>query len=113
MYISPKQLKLLSAIAKSPEIRTDKNALEDVLYLHDNGLVICTHIDHPNDYFFQARISEKGKAFLYETKSLRRKTTISLVLSVIAIVISLLTAFTPFAEWSKAFISSLFQAFAK
>lgn len=109
MYINPQQLKLLSAIAKAPEIRTDKNNLEDLLYLRDNGLVICAHIDHPDDYFFQARISEKGKAFLYERKSLRRKTTISLVLSIIAIVISLLTAFTPFSDWSKAFISSLFQ----
>lgn len=113
MYISPKQLKLLSAIAKAPEVRTDKNDLEDILYLKDNDLVVCLQCDQPDDYFFQARISEKGKAFLYETKVLRRKTTISLVLSIIAIVISLLTAFTPFAEWSKEFISSLFQTFVK
>lgn len=109
MYIDPKQLRLLASIAKKAEVRTNKHNIEDIKYFRDNGLVICTECDHPGDYFLQAQISEKGKAFLYETKHNRRRTNIALCLSIIAILISLLTAFTPFSDWSRNFISSMFQ----
>lgn len=112
MYIDPKQLNLLNKVAKGPEIRLDRFQSEDIFYLQENGLVVCNQYDCPGEYFLQARITEKGKAFLYETKHSRRRTNIALILSIVAIVISLLTAFTPFADLSKSFISSLFRAFS-
>ena len=109
MVISPNQLKLLAAISKKNEIRTDTNN-EDIEYLQDNGLVVCMQCDHPGDYFLQARITEKGKAFLYERMHSNRRANIALMFSVIALVLSLLTALTPFPDWSKAWISTLFQS---
>lgn len=112
MYISAKQLRLLADIAKNPTVRTDKDNVEDIEYLRDHALVTCTQCDKSDDFFYQARITEKGKAFLYETKHNLRRTNIALALSIIAILISLLTAFTPFSDWSKDFISSILQSFA-
>lgn len=108
MYISKKQLSLLSQIAKKSVVRTDPLDVEDIEYLLDNGLVSVTKYEKPEDYFYQPRITEKGKAFLYEKIAANRKANLSLALSVFAILLSLLTALTPFADWCKIWISAIF-----
>lgn len=109
MDISPAQLRLLKRIGKKPIVRTDKHGIEDIEYLRDNGLVTVTQCDKPGDFFCQPRITEKGKAFLYQTCHSNRRANIALFLSIVAILLSLLTAFTPFPDWSKECISSLLQ----
>ena len=111
MDISLKQLKLLKRIKrKKPVIRTDKNNIEDIEYLRSGGLVQVTEYDDPEDYYYQPRITEKGKAFLYTTVHTNCKANAALILSVIAIVLSVLTAFTPFPEMAKTFIESLLSS---
>lgn len=112
VYISRKQLKLLKSISKHAVVRTDKRIIEDIEYLRSHGLVVVTQYDKPDDFFYQPRITEEGKAFLYEKRHANRRANIALAISVIALVLSLLTAFTPFADWCKVWISSLLQATA-
>lgn len=112
MHISKKQLRLLGRIAKHAVVRTDALDIEDIEYLRDNELVTAVQYDKSGDYFYQPRITEKGKAFLYEKRHANRRANIALVISVFALVISLLTAFTPFADWCKAWISSIFPGIA-
>ena len=107
MYISNKQLKLLRRIAKRSVVRTDALSIEDIEYLRSHDLVAATQCDKPGDYFCQPRITEKGKAFLYEKRHSNRRANIALAISIIALVVSLLTAFTPFPDWCKTWISSI------
>lgn len=108
MHISKNQLSLLQRIAKNYLVRTDPAAIDDIEYLRANGLVLVTKCEKSGDYYYHPTITEKGKAFLYERKYANRRANIALVISVIALAISLLTAFTPFADWCKAWINSSF-----
>lgn len=66
MYLSRKQLKLLKTISKSTVIRTDKHDIKDIEYLRKNDLVEVSMVDKKDDFFYQAHISEQGKAYLDE-----------------------------------------------
>ena len=66
MHLSPDHLKLLKQIRKGTVVRTDKNDLEDVEYLRAEGLTIACCVDKPNDFFYQPRITEKGKDVLHQ-----------------------------------------------
>ena len=66
MNLSPKQAKLLKKISKKPVIRHNKYDLEDVEYLRSLGLITACCVDKEDDFFYQAIITEKGKAILYE-----------------------------------------------
>lgn len=107
MDINPRQLRLLKAIKKSKVVRTEKHYLEDVEYLRENGLVVAATYDKNNDFFYMPSITEKGDAFLYVATHQSRRSNITLVLSLVAILLSILTAFTPFPDWAKAFLVSL------
>lgn len=107
MYISKSQLKLLRRIAKRSVVRTDALTIEDIEYLRSHDLVISAQCDKPGDYFYQPRITERGKAFLCEKRNANRRSNIALAISVIALLLSLLTAFTPFPDWCRDWISSL------
>ena len=113
LFISRKQLKLLNRISKGSVIRTDVLSTEDIEYLRTNELVSVTKYEKPGDYYYHPKITEKGKAFLYEKRSANQRANIALALSIAAIVISLLTAFTPFSDWCKAWISSIFPDIAE
>jgi hypothetical protein len=112
MELNPKQLRLLKKISKKDVVRTDKYQTEDIEHLRSNGLVTVIICDKPDDFYYQPRITEKGKAVLYERTQLKARSTTALILSIVAVVISFLTAFTPFSDWSRAliehFILSLF-----
>lgn len=64
MYLSRKQLKLLKTISKSAVIRTDKNDIKDIEYLRLEKLVEVSMVDKKDDFFYQAYITEHGKAYL-------------------------------------------------
>ena len=64
MYLSREQLKLLKTISKSTVIRTDKNDIKDIEYLRIEKLVEVTMVNKKDDFFYQAHITEHGKAFL-------------------------------------------------
>lgn len=64
MYLSRKQLKLLKTISKSTVIRTDKNDIKDIEYLRLEKLVEVSMVDKKDDFFYQAHITEQGKAYL-------------------------------------------------
>lgn len=107
MYLSPQHIKLLKKISKTAVIRTDKWNIEDMEYLRSEGLVTACSVDKKDDFYYQPRITEKGKAVLYERGDIKRRANIAIILSVIALVISFLVAFTPFADWSRAWIESV------
>lgn len=109
MYLSPQHIKLLKEIRKSNVIRTDKWDIEDIEYLRSEGLVIACAVDKQDDFYYQPRITEKGKAVLFERVDVKRRANIAIFLSVVALIISFLVAFTPFADWSSAFIQELFS----
>ena len=108
MELSGKHLRLLKKISKNGVTRTNKHNTEDIDYLRSRGLVSVAICDKPNDFYYHARITEKGKAILYMTKNIAVKANVAIVLSVLALIISFLVAFTPFADWSRAFIEGLF-----
>ena len=106
--LTPTQRKLLKKIARKTEIRTDKYKLDDVDYLYELGFIKAYSCDKPGDYFYQAYISEKGKAFLhgYKIHAVRERTT--QIIAILAFVLSLLNTFTPFPQLIQEFIKSLF-----
>lgn len=103
-------IRLLQKTKKQQVIRTDKRNLKDIEYLLENELITAVSYDTDQEFFCQPKITEKGKAVLYEWKSSRKRTDIALVLSICAIVLSILTAFTPFSDWSRAWIENLIRS---
>lgn len=107
MYLSQHHIKLLKQISKEKVIRTDKWKTEDIEYLRGKDLVTVCSVDKEDDFFYQPKITEKGKAVLYERVDVKRRANIAIAISVIALVISFLSAFTPFADWLNGLIKSL------
>lgn len=107
--LSKTHIRLLKQIKKNKIVRTDKRKLEDVEYLRENGLVVAVTYDKPGDYYYQPRLTEKGKAILYEWKRTKRKSDITLLISICAFLLSVLTAFTPFEDWSQEIIGKIFK----
>ena len=66
MHLSPKQARLLKTISKKTVTRDNKYKLDDVEYLRSLGLITACCVDKEDDFFYQAIITEKGKAILYE-----------------------------------------------
>lgn len=110
MELSPKHIKLLQKTKKKTVIRTDKYDIKDLEYLRSLDLITAISCDKKDDYFYQAFITEKGKAVLSERLHSNRRANIALVLSILALLVSFLVAFTPFAEWSQDWISTLIQS---
>ena len=77
-------------------------------YLENLGLVSLRCFGENGVELTEITITEKGKGELYCHTDTRKRANIALVLSIIAIVLSLLTTFTPFPDWTKEFIRSLF-----
>lgn len=107
MYLSKQHINLLKQTRKTAVIRTDKFGVDDLEYLRSEGLIIACSVDKKDDFFYQAKITEKGKAVLYERIDVKRRANIAIVLSVVALIVSLLVAFTPFADWSRSWIESV------
>ncbi len=108
MYLSKKHIRLLKKVNKRPIVRTDKYHLKDAEYLRSNDLVTARMIDRDDDFYYEMIITEKGTAVLHERLHASRRANVALALSIIAIVLSILTAFTPFPEWSQQIIRNLF-----
>ena len=81
MYLSRKQFKLLKKINKHPVIRTNKFDIEDIEYLRSEKLVDVNVVDNKDEFFYQARINEKGKAYLDNVKRHRLELWIPVILS--------------------------------
>ena len=110
MHLSGRHMKMLKKISKEDIIRTDKWDIEDIEYLRSEGLVTVCSVDRKDDFFYQPRLTEKGKAVLDERLHSTRRANIALLLSICAIILSFLTAFTPFADWSRSLIEKLIQS---
>lgn len=104
--LTPKQRKLLKKIAKESEIRTDKYKLDDLNYLYELGYIKAFSCDKPDDFFYQAFISEKGKAFLHGYKIHVIGEHITRALAILALVLSLINTFTPFPDVVQELIKS-------
>lgn len=105
--LTPTQRKLLKNIARKTEIRTDKYKLDDVEYLRSLGLIRVCSCDKPGDFYYQAFISEKGKAFLHGYKVRMIGERITQLLAVLAFLLSVLNTFTPFPEWIQELIATM------
>ena len=66
MHLEDKHLKLLKQIKKEYVVRTNKHEIEDVEYLRSLGLITASSVDKKDDFYYHPRITEKGKAILYE-----------------------------------------------
>lgn len=106
--LTPTQRKLLKNISRKTEIRTDKYKLDDVEYLKSLGLIRVCSCDKPDDFYYQAFISEKGKAFLHGYKVHIIGERITRILAILAFILSLLSTFTPFPEWVQELIKTMF-----
>lgn len=98
MHLNPTQIKLLKKVSKQSVIRTDKFDLSDVEYLRSLGLTVACSADKQDDFFYQATITEKGKAVLYEyTAALVEKwvpVIISNLIAVSALIVSIIALCT-------------------
>lgn len=107
--LSSKQFRLLKKIARNQIIRTEKYTNDDIEHLKNIGLVKIISCDKEGDYYYEPQITESGKSYIYfRKKSLKYEKNTRLI-SVTALVISLITAFTPFGDWCKTFIINLFK----
>lgn len=59
--------------------------------------------------YFGIKITADGKDALFRSKDLRKEMTINRIISIAALVISTLIAFTPLADWCQSWLSSLFH----
>lgn len=106
--LNPTQIKVLKKIAKNPQVRTEKYGKDDLDYLKELGLIKSRCCDHPDDYYYEAYISEKGKAFLHGYKVHIIGERITRVIAILAFILSLVNTFTPFPELVQEFIKSMF-----
>lgn len=81
MYLSRKQFKLLKNATKRPLIRTNKFDIEDIEYLRSEKLVDVNVVDNKDEFFYQARINEKGKAYFDNVKRHRLELWIPVIIS--------------------------------
>ena len=110
MYLDRHHIRLLKKISRTDVVRTDKYDIKDIEYLRSEGLVSVSSVDKPGDFFYQPFITEKGKAVLWERTKTERRANIAIVLSILALILSFLTAFTPFSDWSRSLIERLIQS---
>ena len=93
--LSKEQMRLLRETKENLVVRTDKYKIEDVEYLRELGFVTCIQVDKEGDFYYQARISESGKACLYLCKKKNIEiwvpVVISSLFSVSALVISIIS----------------------
>ena len=66
MHLSREQIKLLKQISRKIIVRTNKRNLSDVEYLRSLELITAMVADKEDDYYYQPKITEKGKAVLSE-----------------------------------------------
>lgn len=107
--LSDKQLRLLRKIAKNQIIRTEKYTNEDIEHLKNIGLVKVISCDKEGDYYYEPQITESGKSYIALRKKSQKYEKNTRIISVIAIIISLINTFTPFGDWCKTFIINLFK----
>lgn len=107
MYLDRKHIVLLKKIAKNKIIRTDRHKVADIEYLRAEGLVIVTCMDQKDDFYYHPQITEKGKGVIYEWTRTTGRADIAIFMSAVALIISFLVAFTPFADWSKELVAYL------
>jgi hypothetical protein len=105
-------IKLLKEISKHPISRNDPHGVEDLKYLHDLGLIVVVSFPSKDDYYFGAyRLTEKGKAYLSSLRAEKLekiRNRVSFYIAVAAFLLSVLAAFTPFPDWFRSFVESLF-----
>lgn len=99
--LTPKQRKLLKKISKKTEIRTDKYKIDDLNYLEELGYIRASSCDKTDDFFYQAFISEKGKAFLHGYRTHIIGEHITRILAILAFILSLINTITPFLGSSE------------
>jgi hypothetical protein len=106
MNLSRRQTALLKRIGQRRVIRTNKNNVDDLVYLYDLGLISVVSCPKEDDYYFEASgLTEKGKAVLDERILYyrdRRVPHVALGLSVAAILISLAALVLQFLGLSLA-----------
>ena len=107
--LSSEQFKLLKKIAKNQIIRTEKYKNADIEHLKSIGLVKVISCDKEGDYYYEPQITESGKSYISFRKKSQKYEKHTRVISVIALVISLINTFTPFGDWCKTFIINLFK----
>lgn len=97
MYVGRTQTRLLKKIKRRGVIRKDKHDLDDLQYLYDQGLIHVVSCPKEDDFYFDAyALTEKGKAVLDERilhYRDRRVPYVALVLSILAVIISLAAVF--------------------
>ena len=93
MNLSRRQTALLKRIGQRRVIRTNKNNVDDLVYLYDLGLISVVSCPKEDDYYFEASgLTEKGKAVLDERVLHyrdRRVPYAAIVISILALIISL------------------------
>lgn len=110
MELNSAQLRLLQRASRKTIRCERKKQIKIVEYLITNKLIDFSIKKTDKGCAYLVTTNEHGKAVLYEKSTVERRANVAIVLSVIAIVISFLTAFTPFSDWSKEWIESLIQS---
>lgn len=109
MELDRMHTKVLKQSSRRETVYDYKKYDEIIDYLISNKLIDFEITKTDKGTCYRVKTNQKGKAVLYERTTANRRANIAIVISVIAIVISFLTAFTPFSDWSRAFIETLFQ----
>ena len=103
MHIGRKHTHLLKKIDRGGVVRKDKRFVDDLQYLYDQGLIHVVSCPKEDDFYFDAyALTEKGKAVLDERilhYRDRRVPYVALVLSILAIIISLAAVFLQFLQF--------------
>lgn len=109
MDLSREQIVLLKKAKRKTMICESKQYGEIIDYLIKYRLIDFTIQREGDKVYYHVNTNQAGKAVLHEKSTALRRANLALIISAVAILLSLLTAFTPFSEWSKLFIEKLFQ----
>ena len=98
MNFSHKHLRMLRKASRKPiDYRQDKHE-SAINYLITKKVINFTIRHTKKGVVYRIATNENGKAMLYEKYIVSIRSKIAIILSIIAIVISLLTAFTPLSD---------------
>ena len=115
--ISRKSLKVLKLIARRrilPEdeipFKIDRSRLE---YLVTENLLEAVTIVPPGKEGYERglygyQLTPRGEDAVYKYRKVKVEARTALIFSIVSLLLSLLSTLTPFTEWSREFIESLF-----
>lgn len=87
--------------------QTERQALDAIQNLASGECGFLT-ITYGASCPISCALTHRGRAYKHELHT-ERRAKVAIILSILALILSVLTAFTPFADWSKEWIANIIE----